>query len=987
MAAVESIALLSSFAAIVIDKLFSDAVEELGLQCGVEKELDRVRSLLKAIGPALEDTAGWCWSSTSLRNLADVAYELDDALDELEWEARQSSLEVHGSSFSAFSYRFLFGNQLSHKFETIVKKLEMIDKDHGPLGTPRSEGGRPMINPKSRYFNTKIFSDKVWGTNKMVALLLESSSQSSHPRELNGILESKNISVIVVEGCGGFGKTTLMKQVYKDGRVRKHFDLRIWLSASAGPAGSSILDSIVVEDMNNTVLVKLRNLRLLVETFDELLLAGSRFLLVLDDVQDEHLNGWDDLCRNLIVGEEGSKVVVTTRSSDLAKMLSHTGIKELPVSIGELKHLRFLNLSHTRIKSLPESLANLRKLQILDLSGCIMLCSFPTWINKISSLRHLKARPDLICTIEGIGKLSSLQDLEEFRVRKNEGHKIEELKNMKELHGKLQIRNIENVKSEIEARGADLLDKVYLEGLELQWSDDRHDDELIDTSVDDEEILGGLSAPSNLKMISIKGFDGRKSPAWMRSLVSFSELQTICLKDCRKWEVLPPLGELPRLKFLELCGMEGVRKVDNRTYGLGRFGSLAELRLHGLSRWDEWLGVDDLFPVLRVLEIKDCPMLRTMPPLPSALRELRIERVGLVTLHDTLRCRNEDDEESIYSAQPPTLSSIYISDCPSLTMVSEISYDNFLHNRNTTGIRQVYNWLLTEDAPSAKLTAALPSSIKTLKIVGSPGIVGAPLFAELQTRKLLSFTVAKAYADIASCKQEALRHLTALQSMTVSYRKSLLPSSASSVLLEYTMSPDGSSKVIVTVRERPPSDLFANSTAEIIGRHLQTLKHLELTNCPDITSFSDEQLNHLPALEDLTILSCCSLQSVQIRSFNCALKRLEMQNCTKLSSFTVTPEDQEDHSPLQRPPTSLQSLVLHGCSSLLFLPTNTRSLESLQVLHIENCPQLRCLPDAGLPISLRELVIQQSPVVASRCRRESDPDWHKIAFIPNIDID
>lgn len=109
--------------------------------------------------------------------------------------------------------------------------------------------------------------------------------------------------------------------------------------------------------------------------------------------------------------------------------------------------------------------------------------------------------------------------------------------------------------------------------------------------------------------------------------------------------------------------------MDNRTYGLGRFGSLAELRLHGLSRWDEWLGADDLFPALRLLEIKDCPMLRTMPPLPPALRELRIERVGLVTLHDTLRCGNEDGEESIYSAQPPTLSSIHIADCPSLASV------------------------------------------------------------------------------------------------------------------------------------------------------------------------------------------------------------------------------------------------------------------------------------------------------------------------------
>ena len=54
-------------------------------------------------------------------------------------------------------------------------------------------------------------------------------------------------------------------------------------------------------------------------------------------------------------------------------MLSFSGenIRELPVSIGNLKHIRYLNIRNTRIKHLPNSLCNLYNLQTLILSPYI----------------------------------------------------------------------------------------------------------------------------------------------------------------------------------------------------------------------------------------------------------------------------------------------------------------------------------------------------------------------------------------------------------------------------------------------------------------------------------------------------------------------------------------------------------------------------------------------------------------------------------------
>ena len=73
------------------------------------------------------------------------------------------------------------------------------------------------------------------------------------------------------------------------------------------------------------------------------------------------------------------------------RVLSMSGynIKELPNSIGDLKHFRYLNLSWTLIDCLSESIGELYNLQALILCGCNSLTTLPMSMANLVGLRLL----------------------------------------------------------------------------------------------------------------------------------------------------------------------------------------------------------------------------------------------------------------------------------------------------------------------------------------------------------------------------------------------------------------------------------------------------------------------------------------------------------------------------------------------------------------------------------------------------------------------
>ncbi|KAJ0974659.1 hypothetical protein J5N97_016624 [Dioscorea zingiberensis] len=339
--------------------------------------------------------------------------------------------------------------------------------------------------------------------------------------------------------------------------------------------------------------------------------------------------------------------------------LNRRDIKKVPESIGNLHQLRYLSLSGTGIETLPSSISKLYNLQTLRLKHCNELSQLPRGVTNLINLRHLEASSLLVSEIAGIGKLTCLQKLGEFTVRRRMGFGITELKDMTELQGNLCISNLENVASGEDACNAKLNTKVSLTSIELVWSEKTH--VVSSEGSFQEEVLRYLQPHREIKELTIKGYSGLHFPDWIGSS-SLSSLHTIHLSNCKNGKFLPSLGQLPFLKYLDIGGMNSVTHIGQEFLGSGEvrgFPSLNEIVLDDLPCLEEWCIAEGegMFPCISEIQVSECPKLRELPRLPPTVTRLTLSEAGVICL----------PELKTSTSSAAALSSMYIHDCPNLT--------------------------------------------------------------------------------------------------------------------------------------------------------------------------------------------------------------------------------------------------------------------------------------------------------------------------------
>ncbi|KAL2530423.1 putative disease resistance RPP13-like protein 1 [Forsythia ovata] len=238
-----------------------------------------------------------------------------------------------------------------------------------------------------------------------------------------------------------------------------------------------------------------------------------------------------------------------------------------------------------------------------------------------------------------IRRLSCLQTLQFFNVGDKEGCRIEELGHLKNLKGKIEIRNLQLVNNEAEAKKANLDEKTNIIELKFCWRNtnkgnttyesvsesDTRNINVFESNIHDESVLKGLQPHPNLRSIAIEGFRGKNFPLWTMEMLKLDKLISIELRNCYNCEKIPMLGHLPLLKYLKLEGLTKVTSIELSFYGASdssstsrndgqetrvSFPSLKSLIIQNMRNLTEWAEAQmsgvQVFPCLEILEIMSC---------------------------------------------------------------------------------------------------------------------------------------------------------------------------------------------------------------------------------------------------------------------------------------------------------------------------------------------------------------------------------------------
>ncbi|OVA07360.1 Leucine-rich repeat [Macleaya cordata] len=248
-------------------------------------------------------------------------------------------------------------------------------------------------------------------------------------------------------------------------------------------------------------------------------------------------------------------------------------ITHIPSELKELIHLRYLDLSHNAsLNELPDSFCSLYNLQTLKLKGCKALSKLPRGMGIMNNLIHLDTRGmDHLSLPKEIGKLTSLQTLNEFIVDGPSGEGCKILKDLNLLQGFIEIRGLGRLKTASEASKAELKEKQELCRLELDFGTIdgmasntegvKKDLDALEVEMITEGVLGALQPHPNLRVLRIDSYLGWKFPSWIGNLTDLRMLSLYC---CLKCTELPALGLLPSLEKLSLGRLDNLKRIGLR---------------------------------------------------------------------------------------------------------------------------------------------------------------------------------------------------------------------------------------------------------------------------------------------------------------------------------------------------------------------------------------------------------------------------------------
>jgi len=311
-------ALVSTFVESTIDNLASRFGDIFRGKKRNKKQLSNLKVKLLSVDVVVDDAEQKQFTDPRVRDwllaVKDVVFDSEDLLEEIDHALSKSQVEAESQSATKkvwislkSSFATFFENEIESRMEKLIEDLEDLATQSHVLGLKKVDddvgvGSGSGSKLSSTYLPCESF---IYGRDDDKEFVFKWLTSHTH----------NNLSILSIVGIGGVGKTTLAQHVFNDPRMDEaKYDVKVWVCVSdefdVFKVSRAILEDVTasIDDSRDTEMVHKR----LKEKLSE------KKFLILDDVWNENHSKWEEVKKPLVFGAQGSSILVTTRSKEVA---------------------------------------------------------------------------------------------------------------------------------------------------------------------------------------------------------------------------------------------------------------------------------------------------------------------------------------------------------------------------------------------------------------------------------------------------------------------------------------------------------------------------------------------------------------------------------------------------------------------------------------------------------------------------------------------
>ncbi|XP_027119470.1 putative disease resistance protein RGA3 [Coffea arabica] len=287
-----------SFVSVILNKILSLAADEVSRVWGVKKDLEKLAEEVQMMEALILDAEGKQSTSKAvqlwLKRLQSIARDAEIVLDDFGYEVLRQKVENRKRdkvrNFFSSSNPISFRLEMANKIKNASASLEEAYRRANQIGLHPVQ--LPMTSAdhkEDRWTDPFVEESEMVGREVEVSQVVSMLISSDY---------KKDLPVISIVGMGGQVERLLNEMLQ---------------SLKGKSADTTNRETLVKELQDN--------------------LKGKRYLLVLDDIWNENRQKWDGMRRRLLAigGASGSKILVTTRSDEVASAMQTSGLHHLDI--------------------------------------------------------------------------------------------------------------------------------------------------------------------------------------------------------------------------------------------------------------------------------------------------------------------------------------------------------------------------------------------------------------------------------------------------------------------------------------------------------------------------------------------------------------------------------------------------------------------------------------------------------------------------------